>query len=101
MPKGSDGLLICVQIQFCLLGTKPFHHFSVNKPVLGSDLCSGTGGDTGTDGIGFCHNAVDSGLFQGMGAENPGHSSANDQHIGFGVPLQAGKPGKGNVSPDG
>ena len=89
--KIRDGFLVYIIIFFCGFQTKIFYQICVNQTVKGGDFCGGAGGDPGGDSVCLHKGAVDSCLFELIGTEQTADTAADDQHIGFQIPLQFGK----------
>ena len=85
--------LVGLQIQPRGLLAPGLDEFLIDQPVLDGDFCSGVPGNAPT-GLPCLHQQIIlPHAFQHMGAQQPCHAAADDQHPGAFVPLQRRKPG--------
>ena len=87
-------LLVGTQVLGRSVGAEFPDQAVVDQTVLSGDLCRGVFGDAAAEGFGLDQRIVHPRLLQKPGAQNARHSAANDEHIGFQIPVQALKPGK-------
>ena len=80
--------LICLPVQLRPLGPQAAEQLAVKQTMLGGNLGGGVLGDASGDNAGFRHGTAHPGALQLVGAQQPRHAAADNQHIHPGLPPQ-------------
>ena len=94
LPVFFQRVQVGTKIKTCPLRTEPPQQLGVNQAVLGGDFGRRVPGHAAADPPSLGQKDICSALFQHIGAEKPGNSSANHQHISRTVALQPREAGQ-------